>query len=973
MTRFFYLFILFLCPFSLLAQQNDKKPLDHTVYDNWQSIGERLLSNDGKWVVYTVTPQEGDGTLMVKRADNSSSFSVPRGYNAAITPDSRFLVFRIRPFFKDTRQARIKKKKPEEMPKDSLGIMELGKDSILKIARVRAYKSSDKNSGWMAYQLDRPDAPEADKTKKPANNVNAQLDSLKRLVDSLSKLVLKKKKDEDGYTDIAPTDAEGDDPAVPKPEEGFDLVVYQFADGKKTTYNHVNEFYFNKNGDKLLLKTSSHKKDSLSKPAVSLVNLPKDRVDIIARGFNDAKGFAMDESGTQVAFLAERDSSIKALQRFYKIWYYNGTKDSSTILVDMNIPGMKPGWTVSENGNLSFSKTGNRLFFGTAPKAPPRDTNQVEIDLVKIDIWHYKDDYLQTQQLRNAEQEKKRSYTTVYDFSRQLMVMLGDKEIPQVIQTNEGDGELFVGITDIGKRISAQWEGATKKDIYAINPTTGSRQLVKKDLSGQVFASAQGKYIVWYDNKSKNYFSWSANQTRNLTGTIKISWADEENDVPDDADPYGITGWHENDQYVYINDRYDIWRIDPSNGANAPVRITNGRLKKVTYNYLRTNPEERFIKTDQSMLMRVFDQTTKESGLVVITASNKNEEPGTVARQVIWKASIAGINKARNADAYLFTKETYTESPNLHYTNDLVNFAKLSDINQQQATYNWGTASLYNWKTFSGKTSEGILYKPENFDPAKKYPIIFYFYERLANTLYQYQAPSPTPSRLNISFFVSRGYLVFAPDIRYTNGYPGRSAYDYIGSAARTLGKEKWVDSTRMGIQGQSWGGYQVAHLVTVTNMFRAAWAGAPVANMTSAYGGIRWESGLNRQFQYEKTQSRIGASLWEKPELYIENSPLFRLPKVNTPLVIMSNDNDGAVPWYQGIELFTGLRRLGKPVWLLNYNGEAHNLVERKNRKDIQIREQQFFDWLLKGEKPAKWITEGVPATEKGKSWGLE
>jgi dipeptidyl aminopeptidase/acylaminoacyl peptidase len=215
--------------------------------------------------------------------------------------------------------------------------------------------------------------------------------------------------------------------------------------------------------------------------------------------------------------------------------------------------------------------------------------------------------------------------------------------------------------------------------------------------------------------------------------------------------------------------------------------------------------------------------------------------------------------------------------------------------------------------------------------------------------------------------------MVLAPDIHYKDGYPGKAAFDYVVSGARALVKRGWVDSTKMGIQGQSWGGYQVAHIITRTPLFAAAWAGAPVANMTSAYGGIRWESGMNRQFQYEKTQSRIGATLWEKPQLYIENSPLFHLPKVKTPLVIMSNDNDGAVPWYQGIEMFTAMRRLNKKVWLLNYNGEAHNLIERKNRKDIQIREQQFFDWLLKGEKPAVWLSDGVPAIEKGKSWGLE
>ncbi|WP_051417052.1 alpha/beta hydrolase family protein [Sediminibacterium salmoneum] len=250
--------------------------------------------------------------------------------------------------------------------------------------------------------------------------------------------------------------------------------------------------------------------------------------------------------------------------------------------------------------------------------------------------------------------------------------------------------------------------------------------------------------------------------------------------------------------------------------------------------------------------------------------------------------------------------------------------------------------------------------------------MIAYFYERSSDGLYGYSAPAPTPSRLNIPFFVSRGYIVFVPDIWYKTGYPGQGAYDYIVSGTRAVVARGYVDSTKLGLQGQSWGGYQIAHVITRTPLYAAAWAGAPVANMTSAYGGIRWGTGLNRQFQYEKTQSRIGANLWEKPNLYIENSPLFHFPKVKTPVVVMANDADGAVPWYQGIEMFTALRRLGKQVWMLNYNNEDHNLVERKNRKDIQIREQQFFDYLLKGDKPAKWIAEGVPAIMKGRDWGL-
>ncbi|RZL06235.1 MAG: S9 family peptidase, partial [Pedobacter sp.] len=415
---------------------------------------------------------------------------------------------------------------------------------------------------------------------------------------------------------------------------------------------------------------------------------------------------------------------------------------------------------------------------------------------------------------------------------------------------------------------------------------------------------------------------------------------------------------------------YDVWQFSPD-GKSEPKNVTNGfgRLNNITFRMERTDPDARSFSPKAVVWLDAFNNVNKEAGFFK-KALNDKKNPELV---VMSANAYSNLVKAKDAERYIFDKGNYQVSPNVYVSTDLKAETKLSSTNPQQAEYNWGTAELVKWTTPKGFKSEGILYKPENFDPNKKYPMIVYFYEKVSNTLNGYIPPSPTPSRLNIPYFVSNGYLVFTPDISYETGYPGRSAEEFINSGVESLKKNSWVDGSKIGIQGQSWGGYQVAHLITRTNMYAAAWAGAPVANMTSAYGGIRWESGMNRQFQYEKTQSRIGATLWEKPDLYIENSPLFFLPKVNTPLAIMSNDADGAVPWYQGIELFTGLRRLGKPVWLLNYNNEAHNLVLRQNRKDIQIREQQFFDHYLKGAKAPVWMTSGVPAIEKGRSWGFE
>jgi dipeptidyl aminopeptidase/acylaminoacyl peptidase len=641
--------------------------------------------------------------------------------------------------------------------------------------------------------------------------------------------------------------------------------------------------------------------------------------------------------------------------------------------------------TVSEFGTVSFSKSGKRLFFGTAAIQPPRDTTLVDFELAKLDIWNYKDDYLQTVQLSRLQRDMQENFLAVYDVASGEIKQLGSKEIPTVIQTNEGDGETFVGVTDFGKRVESQWTGNTLKDVYAINVAEGSKKLIIKDLNGFIssqYISPTGKYIMWYDRKAKNYFTWDGNSIKNITAKIKVPLWNEENDTPDLPGPYGIMGWEKDERVSLIYDRYGVWKVN-ADGSGTPQLIIGDRKNKRSYRYVRVDPEERSIESGQSIVFRTFNDNTKQAGLWQGKYIGKLEPNNSED-----KVFIGQLAKAKEADVFILTKENYNESPNLYVGEALPVYnlsdptriqemriieKKLSSINPQQKDYNWGTAELVKWKAYNGKETEGIVYKPENFDPKKKYPLICYFYETLSDGLYTYQPPSPTPSRLNIPFFVSRGYVVLAPDIHYGTGHPAKDAYDHIVSGARYLVKQGYVDSTRIGIQGQSWGGIQVAQVITMTKLFKAAWAGAPVANMTSAYGGIRWESGLNRQFQYERSQSRIGATLWEKPQLYIENSPLFHLPKVTTPLVIMANDADGAVPWYQGIELFTGLRRLGKQVWMLTYNGEAHNLVERRNRKDIQIREQQFFDWLLKDEPAPKWITEGVPAVKKGKDWGLE
>ncbi len=961
------------------ASQAQKKLLEHSVYDGWKSVGERSISNDGKYVFYAINPQEGDGVLLVQGLENSFKKEIPRGYQAKFTEDNKFVVFNIRPYFKETRDAKIKKKRPDEMPKDSLGVIELGKDTVIKIARVKSFKVPEKGNGqWMAYHLEKslPDTPKAKALPDSLtliNNLARLADSLFRMADSIRNKANEAKLK--GLT-VLQTAGKETKPPAPKPapdpiEEGTELVIRNMSNGEEVKFKWVNEYYFSKQGNVLLAETSKKNNDSLIHGSLLWMNTITGKTDTIFRKFNDAKNYAMDEAATQLAFVAERDSAVKGLTKFYKLYYYKLGSDSAQLRGDRNTPGVTKGFTISPDYNNQFSKDGKKLFVGLAPIRKPTDTTLVDFETARLDVWHYNDDYLQPQQLLNAAQELRRSYAAVLNVGDSKIVSLGAEDAENIELVDEGNANYVLATTTSKNRISVQWEGFARGAAWAISTSDGSRKKVAENIRGFFSASPKGNYISWYDWKTRNYFTYNVTNgvTNNISKSIKQPLWDEEDDHPDDPPPHGVAGWVENDKAILLYDKYDIWRVDPD-GKQLPINLSQsiGRSAKTEIRYQRTDPEERFIKEGQPLLLRAFNRVTKYDGFYSAIYGN-NQKPSFITS---LPNAFLGIVKAKKADRYLIQKATISESE-LFWTDNLQQFEKLTDIAQQQKEYNWLSAELVRWKMFDGKESEGLLFKPENFDPKKKYPVIFYFYERNADGLYNYRAPAPSASTINIPYFVSNGYLVFDPNIYYKNGEPGESAYNSVVSAAKHLANLPFVDSAKMAIQGQSWGGYQVAYLVTRTKMFAAAGAGAPVANMTSAYGGIRWGSGLSRQFQYERSQTRIGASLWQRRDLYIKNSPLFSADKIVTPLLIMHNDKDGAVPWYQGIEFFTALRRLNKKVWLLQYNDEDHNLVERRNRKDLSIRLSQFFDHYLKGAPAPRWMTEGVPAIEKGIDWGTE
>jgi dipeptidyl aminopeptidase/acylaminoacyl peptidase len=446
-----------------------------------------------------------------------------------------------------------------------------------------------------------------------------------------------------------------------------------------------------------------------------------------------------------------------------------------------------------------------------------------------------------------------------------------------------------------------------------------------------------------------------------------VKFFNEEDDHPHAPPPYGQQGWTADGKHVLLYDRFDLWKLaaDGSNAVNITKigRKLNTRFRLVN---LRDEDEEeiRGIDVSKPLLFAAENLKTRDSGFFRV-------EPGSPAKALTMAAKRFGTPvKAKKADTLLLTAQTYSDFPDYFATTpSFAELTRVTDINPQLRTFNRGTAELIHYTNADGVPLSGILIKPNDFDSEKKYPMVVYLYERLSQDLHAFKLPNVTRGQvINAPFYASNGYLVLMPDIAYKVGQPGQSAIKCVLPAIQAVVDQGFVDEKAIGINGQSWGGYQIAYMVTQTNRFKAAVAGAPVANMTSAYGGIRWGTGLPRQFQYEKDQSRIGGTLWQAPMKFIENSPIFMADRVETPLMMIHNDQDDAVPWQQGIEYFLALRRLGKECYLLNYNGEKHNLGNLNNARDFAVRMFQFFEHHLKGRPAPEWMVKGVPFVDRDK-----
>lgn len=926
-------FALLVTLFSVAIAFGQKKKIDYTIYDSWKTIATHHISDNGLQTCYEVKPQQGNSKVIVKslKGNHETLLEIDRATNPKFVGEN-YLACVIKPDFDSLRKLKLAETKKDKLPKNNLLIINFHSSDTVYFGEYKDYQISEKGStvAWLTEKVD-------DSCPNKCNNKCKEC-----------KKKAKKKKRKKG------------EPVIKK--LGGTLSFTNVNDGTQLIekVNYVDEFLLSNYDQKIafISKKQVDKKDSVSLTCINLNDKTKIN---IANGQTSIKKLTFSEKASFLAFLHSADTS-KVKVHDLSMW--NAGKPSLVRIT--NKSEMDTLHSVSENRRISFSANEARLFYGigSRPKEEPKDT-LLKNEKAVLDVWSWTDKQLQPQQLKKLKNAKNKSNLHVYHIAENKAIQLEDDTLRWSYGLNKSQNQFGVLTNKNPYEHTYSWEMPWKEDVYLIDINNGNKFLAKEQVKHDLRISNSGRYAVWFNSNDSNFYATNLIDKKDvcLTNNIGDVLAADNNGMPFEPYSRGVYGFDKNEGFVYFQGKFDVWKSNLKTGENS--RITHGRKDSIRYNLTFLNRDSSFLYWPNIMITS-HNYKTHDEALYKFDGANIEKVFGGAY-------NFYGVQKAKNADELLVRFGNTKVYPDLSVVRNGA-IEQVSQANTQQSEFNWASVESFFWTTPKGHRLEGLVYKPEDFDPNKKYPLMVYFYELYSESKHNHYTPRPSASIINPLEYASNGYVVFIPDIRYQPGHPATSAYDCIVSGTDSLAATySWINTDKMALQGQSWGGYQTAQLVTMTDKYACAMAGAPVSNMFSAYGGIRWGSGLSRMFQYERTQSRIGATIWEKPELYKENSPIFALPKVNTPLLIMHNDGDGAVPWYQGIEMFVGLRRLGKPVWMLNYNGDEHNLMKRANRMDLSRRMRGFFDHYLLDRPAPKWLVNGVPAIDKGKDPGFE
>jgi dipeptidyl aminopeptidase/acylaminoacyl peptidase len=944
------------------GEGTEQRPVGLTDTLEWKRINSATVSRDGGWFAYRISPNEGNSEALVRMigGDTEHRFpigEVPRaagfgggggGSSLSFSDDSGWLAFTIYPDREEAQGSRTQRRPS----RNKVGLVDLGSGEKLDFDDVRRFSFSGETAGWIALHKYAPQA-------------------------------------QSGTAGRAAGEASTDNGDSAR---GSDLILRELSSGLELNVGNVAEFAFDKSGQWLAWIVDT---EGRSGNGVQLRNMATGVVMPLDSGDAEYLRLAWTEEGDGLAVLKGVDDDGFEDPLFSVVGFKDFSNARPTRIVydpgeDESFPAEM---TISDDRSPAWTEDLDALLFGIVevevketpaeesedaeegegetegegeeeekdlpePRRPPRlggdelDPEE-KPDLV---IWHWRDERLQSMQQVQENRDENFSFLSVYRVDDDRFIRLADDDVRNVNAAPKQKWAL--GYDNSRYELLGNLDGRRFNDIYTIDLRTGERKMALEKARWAFMPSSDGTHLLYFDDGDFYTYEFATGESYNITAEVPTSFINTEDDhnIQDPPiNPFGW-GWTKDGDAVLLYDNWDVWKVDV-HGEGAVNLTVDGKDEKIRYRRrFVIDPDEEGIDLSRDIYLAPFGEWTKKSGIARIPAGETGVE------ELLWAdAAFGGLMKAEDADVYLYTKATPVEYPNYYVASaSFADGSRITDANPEQSEFFWTSGSrLIDYTSEKGDKLQAALHLPADYEEGKSYPTIVYIYEKLSQGMNSYA--QPYYNGFNKSVYTSNGYAVLMPDIVYTINDPGMSAVWCVLPALEAAIATGVVDADRVGLHGHSWGGYQTSFLVTQTQAFAAAVAGAPLTNMISMYSSIYWNSGSGNMSIFESSQGRFTGGYWEAMDAYVRNSPVFFADNVKTPLIILHNDADGAVDWNQGIEYYSTLRRLGKDVIMLQYEGENHGLRKPANMKDYTVRMREFFDHHLKGAEAPEWLLEGV------------
>lgn len=936
----------FLIPFSVdaFAQQKDKpkenavtpRPLKVSDAATWQRVRQLKISPTGKWCAHFLMPTEGDGKLIIKQLDatsengnagkaakanskdskkskSASSYEFVVGPNSGsvdFSHDAKFAAYIQAPLDKVAKAA----KKSGTPAKQKVVILNLETGDKTEVDNVMRFAFSSDNPDFLALHKMKPKGrPSGDK----------------------------------GW-------------------DGSDLVLHNLKKKTQINIGNVKSFAFNKPGKLLAMIIDAEDK---SGNGLQLFHVADSKVEPLENGKARYQSLSWTRDGDALSLLKSTQDEKFENPHFQLLAFSDvgGPKQQKILLDPKNQSAIPDDMTISPNRSPEWSDARDLIVFGIHDlKAKPEKKKPEEGgkkstgpaddgEQAGLVIWHWQDKRLQSKQQKQESRDKNRYDLCVFQVTEKKALRLADEEIPNVSVSRPH--RFAVGTNNKKYERFGNMEGSRFQDVYSIELKTGKRKLVLEKAQYVFDVGPNGTSLLYYKNEGHYFIYDMVKGTHtNITQKVKTSFVNTDDDHNVKNPPRRRLGWSADGKFVLLRDGWDIWKVS-IDGKSAVNLTVDGKKKQIRYSSpSRFDPEVLGVDLNKPVYITAYGEWTKKAGFGRLNKGKAGVE------MLVWEdASFGGLSKLKDHEIYTFSRSTRQDSTDYYVGGpNLKDPRQLTHSNPQQKNFKWTDGvRLVNYKSSKGVKLQGALHLPADYIEGKKYPTIVYMYEKLSQNANRYD--SPRTGGFSAAIYTSNGYAVFNPDIVFQINDPGMSSLDCISAGLDAAIKTGVVDPDRVGLHGHSWGGYQTAFLITQTHRFKAAVAGAPLTNMISMYSSIYWNSGSPNQPIFERSQGRFRGGYWDNLEAYARNSPVYYADKVKTPLLLLHNDQDGAVDWNQGIEYFNTLRRLDKPVVMLQYKGENHGLRKPANRKDYSHRMLDFFNHYLKGHDAPKWWSEGI------------